>query len=262
MNYYSIKIVMYLLFTIAFSPVFAGYYDKIINVSIVTDDDGRLEKYPVSSDYEKEKAYIMAKKGQSYGIRIKNKTANRIGVVITVDGRNIISGKKSYLTNRERMYILDPFEASIFYGWRTDRKHVNRFYFTKEKHSYAASWGDDSAMGVIAVAAFEEKKHQYRKPAKNHRSSNRSRKSRNQPGTGFGEEEYSPATTVYFKPNKQPGFKSFIKYEWKHVLCKKGIISCYKKRNPQGRFNRFWVDEEEYAPYPPRRDIDWWRRDY
>jgi len=260
MNFYSIKLVILLFFTMTITPVFADYYDKAIAVSVISDDRGRLDKYPVSSTHNKEKAYIMATKGQSYGIRIRNKTANRIGVVIAVDGRNIISGKKSHLSKKERMYILDPFEVSIYKGWRTGRKQVNRFYFTKEKHSYADSWGDHSAMGVISVAAFEEKKRHYRKPQKKLSTSNRSRRSSKQAGTGFGEEEYSPTTSVYFKPRNKPSFKSFLKYEWKQVLCKKGIINCHRKHYRPKRYNRFWDNDDDFAPYPGQYRN--WRRDF
>jgi len=260
MNIYPIKFILLLFFTIALTPVYADYYNKAIDVSVISDDRGRLEKYPVASSYKKEKAYIMARKGQSYGIRIKNKTANRIGVVIAVDGRNIISGKKSYLAKNERMYILDPFEVSIYNGWRTGKNQVNRFYFTKDKHSYADSFGDHSAMGVISVAAFEEKKHQYRKPQKKFSASNRSRRSSKQAGTGFGEEEYSPATTVYFKPRNKASYKALLKYEWKQVLCKKGIISCHRDHYRPQRHNRFWDNDDDFAPYPGQ--FRNWRRDF
>ena len=260
MNFYPINFIICLFFAMTLSPAVAGYYDKTIEVSVISDDKGRLEKYPISSDYTKEKAYIMATKGQSYGVRVRNKTANRIGVVIAVDGRNIISGKKSYLGKNERMYILDAFEAAIYTGWRTGRKQVNRFYFSKEKHSYASSFGDHSAMGVISVAAFEEKHRQYRKPQKDSFSTTRKRRSNKQAGTGFGEEEYSPTKSVYFKPRNTASFKTFLKYEWKQVLCKKGIISCHRKQDRPRRHNRFWDDDDDFAPFPGQ--FRNWRRDF
>jgi hypothetical protein len=38
-------------------------------------------------------------KGENYSIVIRNNTPERIGVVIAVDGRNIITGEKSFLKN-------------------------------------------------------------------------------------------------------------------------------------------------------------------
>ena len=40
------------------------------------------------------KKYLEAKRGENYSIGIRNNTPERIGVVIAVDGRNIITGKK------------------------------------------------------------------------------------------------------------------------------------------------------------------------
>ena len=249
MNNNQIKFILSFILAMLFVPVHAGYYNQMVDVSVVSDHDGQLNKYPVSSGYNKEKAYIMAKKGHSYGIKIRNKTANRIGVVVAVDGRNIISGKKSYLNKNERMYILDPFESATYTGWRTGRNQVNRFYFTKAKHSYAAAFGDHTAMGVIAVAAFEEK-HYYKKHHKKHHTNKpRNRRHSKKPGTGFGEEQYSPVVKVHFEAKHQAGFKSYLKYEWKHTLCKKGIISCHKHQYGKKDHNRFWEDDD-YAPYP------------
>jgi len=258
MNNYLIKATLLLILSIFCLPANAGYYNRLVDVSVISDHNGTLDKFPVSSGYKKEKAYIMAKKGHSYGIKIRNKTANRIGVVVAVDGRNIISGKKSHLNKHERMYVLDPFETATYKGWRSGRNQVNRFYFTKAKHSYAAAFGDHSAMGVIAVAAFEEK-HQHIRKHKNKESINkpRSRRHSRQPGTGFGEEEYSPVVKVHFKPKHKASFKSFLKYEWKHVLCKKGLIDCHKDHYADNDHNRFWDedDDDDYVPYPPH-----WKR--
>ena len=57
------------------------------------------------------KKYLEAKRGENYGIIIHNKTPERIGVVIAVDGRNIISGKKSDLKSSEDMYIVNGYET-------------------------------------------------------------------------------------------------------------------------------------------------------
>jgi hypothetical protein len=65
------------------------------------------------------KKYLEARQGENYRIVIHNATPDRIGVVIAVDGRNIISGKKSDLSNSEDMYIVNGYEHSQYGGWRT-----------------------------------------------------------------------------------------------------------------------------------------------
>jgi len=205
------------------------------------------------------KKYLEAGKGASYGIVIRNMTPDRIGVVIAVDGRNIISGKKSYLRNSEEMYIVGGYEHASYGGWRTDSDTVHRFYFTDTADSYSMkTFEDSSAMGVIAVAVYREKErpqpvYQSRRsqpaPAESSARSLEAGKAGTardeSAGTGFGEEQYSPTVKVAFEPANIPVQKTLVKYEWREVLCKKGILSCRQESR-----NRLW-DGDDYAPYPP-----------
>ena len=205
------------------------------------------------------KKYLEAKEGENYSLVIRNNTAGRIGVVIAVDGRNIISGKKSFLKNSERMYIVDPYGYTELEGWRTDLKTVHRFYFTDKSDSYAVrTFGDSSAMGAIAVAIFREKEKPrilYERQQKEEMAAGPNfapsatgklkKNERDTAGTGFGDEKYSPAVKVEFEPESNPFEKLLVKYEWRDVLCRKGLLKCWHEES-----NRLW-DEDEYAPYPP-----------
>jgi hypothetical protein len=173
-----------------------------------------------------------------------------------VDGRNIISGRKSHLQSHERMYILGPYESAVYEGWRTGRNRVNRFFFTGMDNSYAAAWGDYTAMGVIAVAVYEgrhQRMYRERDTFKNNPFDRpRSNARRQDPGTGFGESEWSPSKVVHFEPEGNPSTKEFIKYEWRSTLCKRGIIDCWRPKQPKK--NRFWPKhgrDPGYAPFPP-----------
>ena len=128
-----------------------------MEVSILSDTQGNLPEFPVNSDASHYRAYLQAANNDRYRIRVANNTDQRVGVVIAVDGRNIISGQKSYLQNSERMYILNPHSSEEYEGWRSGQNQTNRFYFTEAKDSYAAAWGDESAMGVIALAVYPER---------------------------------------------------------------------------------------------------------
>jgi hypothetical protein len=206
------------------------------------------------------KKYLEARKGESYGIVIHNMTSDRIGVVIAVDGRNIISGRKSFLRNSEEMYIVDGYEHATYEGWRTDSDTVHRFYFTDTADSYSVrTFEDSTAMGVIAVAVYREKDrpqplYQSKRsqpspaaPSAGSLGAGKSEASRDESaGTGFGDKQYSPTVKVAFEPGSIPVQKTFVKYEWREVLCKKGILQC--RQEP--RKNRLW-DGDEYAPYPP-----------
>src|SRR5512139_1660411 len=133
---------------------------SIVDVDVVGDSRGKLPEYIAAGRVrppDTHRAYVEALQGERYAVRVTNRTGERVGLVIAVDGRNILSGKKSHLRPDERMYILPPHESATYEEWRTERDTVNRFYFTDPGDSYAAAFGDTSAMGVVAVAVYREK---------------------------------------------------------------------------------------------------------
>lgn len=202
------------------------------------------------------KKYLEARKGENYSILVRNHLPERIGMVIAVDGRNIITGKKSFLAGSEMMYIIGPYEQTRLEGWRTGNDTVNRFYFTVSADSYSVkTFSDSSAMGVIAVAVFRERNwpaalYQERSAsgkaaAPSAPRSEAKQAEKDEAGTGFGNELYAPVIRVEFEPERYPIEKVLVKYAWREELCRKGILRC----RPEAK-NRLW-DEGEYAPYPP-----------
>lgn len=252
-----------------------------ISVEVVSDQGYSFPKYPVNASPGNYRAYVQAEHNARYGLRIRNLTGGRVGLVIAVDGRNIISGKKSYLRNTEKMYVLEPYGVAAYRGWRTGRDEVHRFYFTEPSDSYAQAWGDQSAMGVIAVAVFAEKQRpmpysdygtseygarrysnysNQAAPAPAAPSSRRYKgRSKSQAadsvesaaGTGYGEGEHSSSVRVEFRPEPYVLEQHFYKYEWRETLCRKQIISC-SPASPRQPHNRFWPHNDGYAPPPPR----------
>lgn len=233
----------------------AGDIGDSVEVQVRSDNRGVMTLYPLAGRGPDRKAYVEAVKGENYGIIVRNRLNRRVGVVIAVDGRNIISGKKSWLRNSERMYILDPYEVGEFNGWRTGLDSINRFYFTDAADSYAAAFRDESAMGVIAVAVYPEVRR-YEAPQEMSREKGAAkgapsaRAQSESAGTGFGREEYSPARTVAFEPEAVAAEKIYLKYEWRSTLCRKGIVDCGRAWPHR---NRMW-DDDGFAPHPP----GWW----
>jgi len=245
-----------------------------IEIEIISDHGERFSIYPVTHRHLKNehRAYVEAINGENYSLNIRNRSNQRVGLVIAVDGRNIISGKKSNLKYNENMYILGPYETQSYAGWRTSSKDIHRFYFTESDDSYAQAFGDGSAMGVIAVAVYEEKqplfsRHDKKKRAKSsvqapNRSHNHhaesaadsvlSEQAEKDAGTGFGEHATSHVRRVQFNAKRYALAKNFYKYEWRETLCQKHIIPCGHHHHEKK--NRFWPrDDYEvgYAPYPP-----------
>ena len=248
-------------------PAFAwGHIEKgdVVDVRIFSDSGQEYPKYRTYPRHQEGKFFYMeAAKGKRYSIQVTNKSNRRIGVVIAVDGRNIINGKKSDLKRNEQMYIIGPYERNSFEGWRTGMDRTNRFYFTEQSDSYAEKvFADASAMGTIALAVYREKLPEmvpysggaFRMkespsgaapcaPSESRSTDKLEQKKDEQAGTGFGETTYSPAYVVHFDPEQTTSEKIVLKYEWRSELCKKGII-------PYGPKNRFWPDDYEFAPIP------------
>jgi hypothetical protein len=260
----------------------AGVVGNSMEVRIVTDDGRTLPTYPVKMRHGVRKVYAEAVKGDHYRIEVKNRLNRRVGVVVAVDGRNIISGSKSWLKSNERMYILEPYGSGEFSGWRTAQDRVNRFYFTDVPDSYAAAFDDESAMGVIAVAVYPEVRRckppislpqttapsprVYEEKAAGSANKEKSASDRTggsevmkdqaaksdqtleSAGTGYGRDEYSPSHVVAFEPESRAVETIYLKYEWRSTLCKLGVVQCTRlSRRP---FNRMW-DNNGYAPRPP-----------
>jgi hypothetical protein len=238
-----LKILFFLFVGCAFFlPSLAGAQQ--VSVDIVSDRGRLFPVHPTGShDRNTYRAYLEAKEHARYGIRIKNHTDRRVGLVVAVDGRNIISGKKSHLRRSEHMYLLDPYKSLTYKGWRTGPDRINRFYFTTEGGSYAGAWNDYSAMGVIAVAVFPEKVQEMTTSSPTPQPMMLRRNMGRAPGTGFGRAEYSASEPVYdFTPQSHSAEKHLFKYEWRKTLCQKGIISC----------TRLWDEDDGFAPPPPR----------
>lgn len=225
------------------------------------DDRGRVfTSYPASSrDSSVFRAYLEARPDARYSIRARNLTAERVGIVIAVDGRNIISGERSELESTESMYVLNPHESAIYGGWRTSQDEVRRFYFTSVEDSYASRIGDESAVGVIAAAAYHERRltpRTRRRSIDDHTSAptpaaeagdsaGAKAERSSQAGTGFGESQRSRAVRVAFSPARRAAERSFFKYEWSEQLCTRGVKTCE-------RTNRFWPERGQgFVPFPP-----------
>jgi hypothetical protein len=226
-----------------------------VTLSVQSDNQGKLPEFPLNTDSSHYRAYVQATQNDRYRLRVVNNSNQRVGLVIAVDGRNIVSGQQSWLANNERMYILNPHDSADYEGWRTGTNQTNRFFFTAAQNSYAAAWGDNSAMGVIAMAVYAERP----RPVilnKDEVTTGSASESRAAPapsaGTGFGETTYSPSTTVSFEPNSEPLEKLFFKYEWRETLCRKGILRECSYDNSNNT-NRMWQPNEGFVPPPPSR---------
>lgn len=109
--------------------------------------------------------YVEAREGQAYEVTLTNRTGERLGVALVVDGLNAISGQRQPASVPGRMYVLAPWEDTTVRGWRSSLSDVRRFTFVDERSSYAArSDKANSKMGWIEVVVFREQRHAVARP--------------------------------------------------------------------------------------------------
>lgn len=100
--------------------------------------------------------YVAGKKGSRYQVRVKNKTNQNVLVVLTVDGRNVITGKPG--DHNDGGQVIGPRDTWLFKGWRTSNSQVAVFEFGNKSGSYSAQLGSSQNVGVIGCAVFEEER--------------------------------------------------------------------------------------------------------
>lgn len=123
-------------------------------VSVVIEHpDGR--QYPMIAHGGS--TFVAGENGSRYGIRLINRSARRVEAVVSVDGRDVISGEPGSFKS-QRGYVIEPFGSVVIDGFRQSLAHVAAFRFTDLANSYAARRGAPQNVGVIGVAVFEERR--------------------------------------------------------------------------------------------------------
>lgn len=110
---------------------------------------------PLPTFQEEGRTYVLGTLGRRYGIRVRNGSARRVEVVVSVDGRDAIDGRPSSL--EKRGYVVDPWGELTVDGYRLSLASVAAFRFSSVPRSYAARMGDARDVGVIGVAVFPER---------------------------------------------------------------------------------------------------------
>lgn len=138
------------------APAHAGYDTASTVVSVNVQVDGREAPLYPSPDASG-RYYLEAHTGSRYAVTLTNRTGERLGVVLTVDGLNAISGTRD--AGRGRMYVLDPWQGTTVQGWRTSLSEVRQFTFVDERRSYAARTGQaNGKLGWIELAVYRERR--------------------------------------------------------------------------------------------------------
>ena len=205
--------------------------------------DGRVfREFPVTARDGALRSYLQAEKGERYEVRVRNTTGQRLGLVIAVDGRNIINGRKSELARGEPMYVLDAWSTQDYAGWRANLSAINEFYFTDWSDSYAEAFGDrfrarrDRGRGLSRSAAAAARATSHTSPtvttssaARRNRRLRRPRRARmarwknpsvvrgaaNPPARATASAASITRSKSEFVAESRADSRHFIKYEWR-----------------------------------------------
>jgi hypothetical protein len=115
---------------------------------------------PGGSPYEDfwlhDSRYVAGEIGGRYQLRLTNNSGQRVEAVVTVDGRDVVSGEVGDYS-KQRGYVLDPWGSVVIDGFRQSMSQVASFRFASLSESYSARRGTPQHVGVIGVAVFDEK---------------------------------------------------------------------------------------------------------
>jgi hypothetical protein len=125
----------------------------------VHDDAGReLPTFPYGSQ-----TFVLGTYGERYDIRVENRTGRRVEAVVTVDGRDVVSGRVGDYAG-ERGYIIDAYDQVMIAGFRQNFDQVAAFRFVTPGASYSSRMGTPQNVGVIGVAIFPERWRERARP--------------------------------------------------------------------------------------------------
>lgn len=222
--------------------------------------------------------FVEGREDEGYVVRLTNHTPNRYEAVVTVDGRDVVSGELGRPA-KQRGYVLEPYETLVIDGYRRSLDEVASFYFASIYESYTARRGTAEHAGVIGVALFEEKRARSKpkpltrksyepRPASAPRAS-ASRdlsgaddagfaESEEHLGTGYGASEYSPVHETDFKRRRtsRPDARMTVYYDSREGLQARGLLP--RRVDEVEPYETTYAPPDEvepgFAPPPWQRD--------
>ena len=142
---------------VAAIAVFAGvpsahaHNGRPYSITVEGENGGNLPVF-----YQGGQAFVLGQYGERYNIRVRNHTGRRVEAVVTVDGRDVVSGDPGDFVN-QRGYVLPAYGDVLIEGFRQSMSQVAAFRFTSPGDSYSARRGTPQNVGVIGVAFFAER---------------------------------------------------------------------------------------------------------
>jgi len=218
-----------------------------IDIELLDRSSGQyLQIYPYEGRF-----YTAGRPGAEYEIVLRNRTAQRILAVTSVDGINVISGETA--APGQTGYVLEPYASMSVKGWRKNMGETASFYFTEPRHSYAARTDRPFDVGVIGVAVFRERPRPVPYAPSPYRYKDApaagAMEKEEKLGTGHGRREESYAEYTRFeRASSTPDEIAAIYYDTWANLSARGIVPRHRYYEPR-----------EPQPFPQRFAPDPWR---
>lgn len=245
-----------------FKPAPSLRYDTgPVHLTVIDRDSGQvLTQYRQGGE-----RWVAGQQGHRYSVRLRNGSAERVLVVLSVDGLNAISGEVA--APGQTGYVLNPWQTTDIHGWRKSSDEVAQFVFTDPDRSYAARTGRPDNIGVIGVAVFHEAgrvsweaapavagaadakaRPQARASTMESARVTGSSSPAPQLGTGHGQREASRVrNTAFERATADPAQQLQVRYDSERNLRARGILprrSTPPRDEPQ-------VFPGQYVPDPP-----------
>lgn len=128
------------------APIHAG---NLVDLTVVDPGGSAFAQTRFRGD-----TWVAGAPGARYTLRVANRSGERVLVVLSVDGVNVISGQTA--SPSQQGYVLAPWQQVDIRGWRKSLQETAEFYFTELPDSYAARTGRPFDVGVIGAAVFRE----------------------------------------------------------------------------------------------------------
>jgi hypothetical protein len=124
---------------------------NLADMLIIDRDIGAvLTPYRYHGEY-----WVAGRSGSRYAVEVRNHLGERLLVVMSVDGINVVSGATAAWD--QAGYVFSPGDEYQVTGWRKSDSEIAAFTFTESPNSYAERTGRPANVGVIGVALFRER---------------------------------------------------------------------------------------------------------
>ncbi len=206
--------------------------------------------------------YVAGRPGARYGVTLRNLRPERVLVVMSVDGVNVLTGETAGWG--QDGYVLGPLESGQIAGWRKSDREIAAFEFTAQSESYASRTGRPLDVGVIGVAVFRERQPEplpappmasageaaaagnaaqdtskaapLPAPAPSSIARRESASTERKLGTGHGQRETSVVgRTTFERASSRPDEVMALRYDSRANLVAQGIIPAATPSSPRPR---------------------------